>query len=452
LCVASTRSRALRSSMASSDDILDRLIAALAVRQDAYHVMPDLSRHIEKFSGEESPAFARSWIESLDTIAITHGWPDEFRLETAKQNLVGPAKLWLKSKQSSLLTYELFASAFKKTFVVEESTSERWRRLHQRKQDPHETALAYMLDSISLCALLNLSYDESKPEILRGLSDTRLRGSLAAMTQTDTDDLLHQLRNLQYIDPSMDDSRRVSHGHRNHNSRQQTPSSSWASPHPRSREHVNSSRPPTREDSRGADWEQRSEPSSHASYTSHGSRNHDSSSHPRPMSHRYNPETDSKDQQQCFRCRKYGHVSYDCHLPPPSTSRSTPSGTSLDQRRNSPPRSGDPQSSRSLSQPSQGAASSKPKIPIAKPPTKNDRACCVGSTEGHLPIVPATLDSAHTVQALCDSGSQVTLLRLSDLSPNIASYPWQDGPLNVAGGLIVPECWVTLRITVESID
>ncbi|KAJ8928932.1 hypothetical protein NQ314_018431 [Rhamnusium bicolor] len=54
-------------------------------------IMPDLSRTIEKFSGEKDPIFARRWIAQLETTSRLHFWSDAFTFETARSSLVEAA-------------------------------------------------------------------------------------------------------------------------------------------------------------------------------------------------------------------------------------------------------------------------------------------------------------------------------------------------------------------------
>lgn len=43
-----------------------------------FNVMPDLSKSIDKFDGEEGPSAAKAWLQQLESTASLHHWPDAF--------------------------------------------------------------------------------------------------------------------------------------------------------------------------------------------------------------------------------------------------------------------------------------------------------------------------------------------------------------------------------------
>ncbi|KAH7959726.1 hypothetical protein HPB49_013316 [Dermacentor silvarum] len=57
------------------------------------------------------------------------GWPDSFRLETAKLPTKAPARFWLLALVENLNTRSEFKIAFRKTFVGETNTAERWKQM-----------------------------------------------------------------------------------------------------------------------------------------------------------------------------------------------------------------------------------------------------------------------------------------------------------------------------------
>lgn len=79
----------------------DRLITSLPSRGAAgnasestavvpsFQVMPDLSKSIADFTGEGDASEAKEWIESVQSAATLHKWPNEFKLETTKSHLKG---------------------------------------------------------------------------------------------------------------------------------------------------------------------------------------------------------------------------------------------------------------------------------------------------------------------------------------------------------------------------
>lgn len=97
--------------------------------------MPDLNKSIHSFDGEGSSHEAGAWLKSIDSIAVLHGWPDSFRLENARLHTKGPARFWLQACVDDLTTWEDFKIAFKKTFVGQTSTAEKWKQMQEKSPD-----------------------------------------------------------------------------------------------------------------------------------------------------------------------------------------------------------------------------------------------------------------------------------------------------------------------------
>lgn len=173
------------------------LIEAIAARrneepQAKYHVMPDLSKSIGTFNGEFGQV-AETWIDKLKNTAMLNSWPDEFTLQTADMNLVGPAIDWYQAKRSELRTWQRFEQAFRKSFCVKQSLTESWQRMTERVQEAGETAANYFLAKNKLCKVLKLAFVEVKEQVLRGLRDRALVQSLLGKDHCDEDELLHDI-------------------------------------------------------------------------------------------------------------------------------------------------------------------------------------------------------------------------------------------------------------------
>lgn len=52
-----------------------------------YQVMPDLSKNIQYFTGNESSSEAKDWLKNIESMCLLHHWPDNFALETARMHL-----------------------------------------------------------------------------------------------------------------------------------------------------------------------------------------------------------------------------------------------------------------------------------------------------------------------------------------------------------------------------
>lgn len=85
-----------------------------------FNVMPDLSKSIERFSGEKGSSEAKYWLQQLENMAILHSWPDAFTstLQTAKSQLESAAKYWFMARTMEITDWRKFKAAFTKTFIL----------------------------------------------------------------------------------------------------------------------------------------------------------------------------------------------------------------------------------------------------------------------------------------------------------------------------------------------
>lgn len=167
-----------------------------------------------------------------------------------------------------------------------------------------------------------------------------------------------------------------------------------------------------------------------------------------PYLHKYNPRNGDKlEQLHCWRWGLFGYISTMCSLPPPDKDGKTPiarAPTSVSQNEKEKPE----QATRKTENTSNKTA--------AKPPNQKEQRstvnCISKASTVNLTLIPATVDNKITLTSLCDPGSTVTRMRECFAPPNAIVHPWQDGPAEVAGGEITPTGWITLQITVASID
>nr|CAI5829383.1 unnamed protein product [Callosobruchus analis] len=89
----------------------------------SYNVMPDLTKSIDSFDGEQGPETAEKWLRQLEVSARLHSWSDAFCFQTAKMQLVEAAKYWLAAKPE-VCDWPTFKYAFQKTFLFRKSKTE----------------------------------------------------------------------------------------------------------------------------------------------------------------------------------------------------------------------------------------------------------------------------------------------------------------------------------------
>ncbi|KAF2897881.1 hypothetical protein ILUMI_08295 [Ignelater luminosus] len=162
---------------------------------EKFHIMPDLSKSIENYDGEieKGPTAAKVWFEKLVSSATLHSWPPEFILESAKTHLIGAAKSWYNSNIPELNTWENFKDRFEKTFCMEASLTDKWNRMVKRIQRSGESLSIYFHDKYGLCKALNLTFPETKEQILVGLTNKYIVQGLLAKNHEDADQLLHDI-------------------------------------------------------------------------------------------------------------------------------------------------------------------------------------------------------------------------------------------------------------------
>ncbi|XP_077279779.1 uncharacterized protein LOC143907117 [Temnothorax americanus] len=158
-----------------------------------YHVIPDLSKNIENFTGDGKGIRPINWLNNIESMQKIHQWPENFALETARMHLRGGARDWYRARASTLVSWEAFKIAFKNTFVVPESTSDRWQKMIDRVQQKDESLSAYFHAKTKLCMDLKLDFRDIKEQVLDGLWSKELCISLMARNHHSLDDLLHDI-------------------------------------------------------------------------------------------------------------------------------------------------------------------------------------------------------------------------------------------------------------------
>lgn len=94
----------------------------------SYHIMPDLSNNIENFSGEVGTSKASDWIKSIESMKLLHHWPENFALETVRSHMKDGARDWFRLNNAQLFTWTEFWESFKKSFVVTETLTVKWKK------------------------------------------------------------------------------------------------------------------------------------------------------------------------------------------------------------------------------------------------------------------------------------------------------------------------------------
>jgi hypothetical protein len=178
------------------------------VRHTQYQIMPDLTKSIGYYKGEAEIEDGTGWLDQIISMAELHLWPEEFRLETARSHLVGAAKNWYVAHRGDIKTWDDFVTKFSKTFGVSASLTDCWRAMEKRQQKNGESVSAYFHEKYKLCKKLNLSFSETKEQIITGLANRNIVQGLFAKFHVDSDDLLHDIMDFERLCSAGDRDRR----------------------------------------------------------------------------------------------------------------------------------------------------------------------------------------------------------------------------------------------------
>lgn len=169
-----------------------QLLANQRNEKQSYTVMPDFSKTLSSFSGEDLSQ-SKSWIEGIESAAMIHNWPAEFKLKTARTQLVGAASSWYEARRMNLLTWDQFKIEFRNTLIHEKNLTYLWISMAARVRGIKEDLSLYFYEKVRFCQELGLSFDEQKEQIAIGLVSRELATMIITKTHLDIDDLYRDL-------------------------------------------------------------------------------------------------------------------------------------------------------------------------------------------------------------------------------------------------------------------
>lgn len=146
---------------------------ALNAQGNGYFVMPDFNNSLTEFTGREASQEAQSWLNSVESVAKLHSWPESFKLEIIRTKLVGPSRNWYAGR--SFTSWGSFVDQFRNTFVGHTlDTVDRVRIMTNRVQAKTECIFEYFHHKSKLCRDIGLSFREEKRQIVAGLFSREL--------------------------------------------------------------------------------------------------------------------------------------------------------------------------------------------------------------------------------------------------------------------------------------
>lgn len=92
-----------------------------------------------EFQSHEEPERARVWIEELESAKAVREWSEGVAFSIAKSRMQDSALKWLLTKSSKVTNYTSFVDAFKSTFLLLQSKSDKLKAMMSREQGQRES-------------------------------------------------------------------------------------------------------------------------------------------------------------------------------------------------------------------------------------------------------------------------------------------------------------------------
>jgi len=166
--------------------------------RNGYFVMPDFNNSLTEFSGREASEEAQLWINSVESVARLHGWPESFKMEIVRTKLVGPSRNWYIGR--TFTSWSSFVDQFRNTFIGHTlDTVDRVRIMSNRVQVKNECVFEYFHHKARLCREIGLTFCEEKRQIVEGLYSRDLCNYLLARDHLSENELLSDLRAFESV-------------------------------------------------------------------------------------------------------------------------------------------------------------------------------------------------------------------------------------------------------------
>lgn len=123
---------------------------------------PDFHKSIPVFDGLNTRCQALDWLKTVNRVADINRWPDNFKLQSVRNNLGGPTGHWFLSR--NITSWIDFENQFKRTFVGEVLVGDRCKEITRRVQRKGENVLEYFHE---LCSILDLGSRNKNSNIRR---------------------------------------------------------------------------------------------------------------------------------------------------------------------------------------------------------------------------------------------------------------------------------------------
>lgn len=137
------------------------------------------------------------WLDTIRGIADLNGWPFNYRIQYIRSLLVGAALNWYTGREFN--NWSAFETQFKRIFIRELRTSDKWDALKGRYQSKTEHLMDYVLDKIRLLRDLQLTFSDTRDHVLECVFARELAMYALARVHTCEEELISDMLDWQRL-------------------------------------------------------------------------------------------------------------------------------------------------------------------------------------------------------------------------------------------------------------
>jgi len=161
---------------------------------------------------------------TIKGLADLNGWPFNYRIQYVRSSLDGVALNWYTGRRfNDSVDFEV---QFKRIFIRELRTSDKWDLLKARYQSKDEHLMDYVMDKIRLCRDLQLTFADTRDHVLEGVFVRELAMYALARVHTYEEEMISDMLHWQRLS----DRRSVHFGRSGPQSLKQTTGTSMRKP------------------------------------------------------------------------------------------------------------------------------------------------------------------------------------------------------------------------------
>jgi len=164
-----------------------------------FRMFPNLNQSVivSTFNGRESTQEAKVWLDTIKGLADLNGWPFNYRIQYVRSRLDGAALNWYTGRRFNDWTD--FEVQFKRIFIRELRTSDKWDLLKARYQSKDEHPMDYIMDKIRLCRDLQLTFADTRDHVLEGVFARELAMYALARVHTCEEEMISDMLDWQRL-------------------------------------------------------------------------------------------------------------------------------------------------------------------------------------------------------------------------------------------------------------